>query len=76
MTISLYKNDITSGLVMSEFVRMMLAVPVMGMAFNIIGLPPGATAFLGMIVPMFFMQYIEPMSDESGSNHDHHHHHG
>ena len=56
--------------VMGEFVRMMLAVPVVGLALNLIGAPPGATAFLGMVVPMFFMQYIGP---EEGGHSSHHH---
>lgn len=56
---------------MGDFVRMMLAVPVVGLVLNLIGAPPGATAFLGMVVPMFFMQYLEPDSSENGS-----HHHG
>jgi len=55
---------------MGEFVRMMLAVPVVGLALNLIGAPLGATAFLGMVVPMFFMQYIGP---EEGDHSSHHH---
>jgi len=57
--------------VMGDFVRMMLAVPVVGVLLNLIGAPPGATAFLGMVVPMFLMQYIEPNSEGTNS-----HHHG
>ena len=39
---------------------MMMALPVLSIILNLIGAPPGVTALMGMVVPMFMMQYIEP----------------
>lgn len=37
----------------------MLMMPLLGLLLNFIGAPVGATALMGMVVPMFLMNHLE-----------------
>jgi hypothetical protein len=43
---------------MADFTGMAMMLPLLGIILSFIGAPTGATALMGMVVPMFLMQYI------------------